>query len=216
MARSSDLLFKDASVGVEGPSPRKLKTRRRILGAAAEVVVLKGIGKATVGDVLSAAEVSRRTFYQHFRSKDDVLLALYQQVADGLRNAVKNGAASAKQPVARLHAAIDGYLDYQEAGGELLSLLQAEAVRPDSLLAPYREETLDRLTEFMDKEVRGELGLEIDPLLYRSLFLGMDGLIIHMQARGTFTSSDRARIGQLMQPVYVLILAGGASLPGPP
>ena len=176
----------------------------------------QGIGAATVADFLSAADVSRRTFYQHFRSKDDVLLALYEQVADGLAEAVKGGAASAKQPIARLHAAIDGYLDYQESGGELLSLLQAEAVRPDCLLAPYREETLDRLTEFMDQEVRRELGLEIDPLLYRSLFLGMDGLIIHMQTRGTFTAADRARIGQLMQPVYVLILAGGAALPGPP
>ena len=213
MSSPTDLLT-EPSAGE--PSARKQKTRQRILHGASEVVSEQGIGAATVGDILEAAGVSRRTFYQHFRSKDDVLLALYIEVADDLVSVVEGGAAAAEHPVARLHAAIDAYLDFQEAGGELLSLLQAEAIRPDSLLASYREATLDRLTGFMDRQVRKDAGLELDPLLYRSLFLGMDGLIIHMQSRGTFTKKEQERIGELMRPVYLLILAGGPSLPGPP
>ena len=77
------------------PSARKQKTRQRILHGASEVVTERGIGAATVGDILEAAGVSRRTFYQHFRSKDDVLLALYVEVADNLVSVVEGGAAAA-------------------------------------------------------------------------------------------------------------------------
>jgi AcrR family transcriptional regulator len=51
--------------------------RGRMLDAIAEVVAQRGYGAATVADVIDRAGVSRRTFYEHFRDKEECFLAAY-------------------------------------------------------------------------------------------------------------------------------------------
>jgi len=48
-----------------------------MLDAIAEVVAVRGYGAATVADVIDCAGVSRKTFYEHFRDKEDCFLAAY-------------------------------------------------------------------------------------------------------------------------------------------
>src|SRR3954468_16565744 len=52
--------------------------RGRMLHAMAHAVLEKGYVHTTVADVLSRARVSRRTFYEHFRDKEDCFLAAYE------------------------------------------------------------------------------------------------------------------------------------------
>ncbi len=51
--------------------------RGRMLDAMAEVVALRGYSAATVADVVDRAGVSRKTFYEHFRDKEECFLAAY-------------------------------------------------------------------------------------------------------------------------------------------
>ncbi|MCP2315689.1 transcriptional regulator, TetR family [Nocardia amikacinitolerans] len=50
--------------------------RRRLLDAMAEAIRERGYRDATVADVVRAARTSRRTFYEHFTSKQDCFIAL--------------------------------------------------------------------------------------------------------------------------------------------
>jgi AcrR family transcriptional regulator len=49
--------------------------RGRLISAAAVVMATKGCAAMTVGDIVERARVSRRTFYEHFRDKEDCMLA---------------------------------------------------------------------------------------------------------------------------------------------
>jgi len=51
-------------------TPRRARTRARILAGAEPLLHEHGLRKVTVEDLCSAAEVSRRTFYQHFESRE--------------------------------------------------------------------------------------------------------------------------------------------------
>ena len=51
---------------------------RAVLGAVAE----KGYARMTVADVVARAGVSRRTFYEHFRDKEDCFLAAYEAATE--------------------------------------------------------------------------------------------------------------------------------------
>jgi AcrR family transcriptional regulator len=51
--------------------------RGRLIDAMAKTVAEKGYGAATVADVVATAGVSRKTFYEHFRDKEDCFLAAY-------------------------------------------------------------------------------------------------------------------------------------------
>ena len=68
-------------------SPRTVdRTARRsqLVAAATEVFGEKGVSGATVADIVRAAGVAQGTFYLHFESKDDVIVAVVADVADRL------------------------------------------------------------------------------------------------------------------------------------
>jgi len=51
---------------------------RRLLDGMARTVGQKGYAAATIADIVAAAAVSRRTFYEHFQTKAECLIALYE------------------------------------------------------------------------------------------------------------------------------------------
>lgn len=57
--------------------------RQRMLSAALDLVAEKGI-TTTVADVVAAAGVSRKTFYEHFTDREDCLLATYDSCNEAL------------------------------------------------------------------------------------------------------------------------------------
>ena len=51
-------------------------TRRRILDAAYELFYRRGFTRVSVDDVAALAEVTKRTLYYHFKSKDELLTSV--------------------------------------------------------------------------------------------------------------------------------------------
>ena len=73
--------------------------RNMIIAGAARVFTIKGLRAASVEDLLEAANVSRRTFYRLFQSKDDVALALYNFGTRGLIESWGRAIASSSDPI---------------------------------------------------------------------------------------------------------------------
>ncbi|HEY0632625.1 MAG TPA: TetR/AcrR family transcriptional regulator [Thermoleophilaceae bacterium] len=62
--------------------------RGRMLGAMADAVASKGYTATTVADVVAGAGVSRKTFYEHFRDKEECFLAAYDIGVDLVLDAI--------------------------------------------------------------------------------------------------------------------------------
>jgi AcrR family transcriptional regulator len=62
--------------------------RGRMLAAMADAVAGKGYASTTVADVVAAAGVSRKTFYEHFRDKEECFLAAYDTGVDLVLDAI--------------------------------------------------------------------------------------------------------------------------------
>ena len=58
--------------------------RERILAAVADVVSAASYGELTVEGIIVTAGISRRTFYEHFKNKDDAFLAAYDAITTQL------------------------------------------------------------------------------------------------------------------------------------
>jgi AcrR family transcriptional regulator len=70
--------------------------RERLIAGLAEAVAEKGFAGTTVTDITKAASVSRRTFYEHFESREECFLAAYDVVLEQIRASIV-GAAEVEQ-----------------------------------------------------------------------------------------------------------------------
>lgn len=90
---------RDASIGPRALG--KLETRQRLRDAARELTEERGYDAVTVAEIASRAGVSVKTLFQHFGSKDELLVAelaeIHNQMIDAVR--ARNGGTTPLQAV---------------------------------------------------------------------------------------------------------------------
>ena len=86
--------------------------RQRILDAVADVVSLSGYQAMSVEDVVSTAGVSRRTFYDHFTSKDDAFLTAYDAIGAQLVVHVRAAYAASTDFAQGVIACLGAFLEF--------------------------------------------------------------------------------------------------------
>jgi AcrR family transcriptional regulator len=65
---------------------RIARTQQLLSSALMELVVERGYNEITIQDIVDRADVSRATFYLHYRDKDELLFASMEKIYDGLVN----------------------------------------------------------------------------------------------------------------------------------
>ena len=100
---------------------QKLATRDALRTAAMRLFVERGFRNTTAEDIAAAADVSRRTFFLHFTSKDEVLLGHIEEQLAMLR-AELAVAPAALDPAARAGDGLLLQLDLLEQAPELLAV----------------------------------------------------------------------------------------------
>lgn len=63
------------------------KRKRQIIHAARELFIKQGFGNTSIMDIIAAANISKGTFYNHFTSKNECLIAILEEYRDELTNA---------------------------------------------------------------------------------------------------------------------------------
>ena len=184
-----------------------ISTKDKILQGAAEIMQDLGIRKTRVQDILDSANVSRRTFYQYFKSTDELLLELYKEATTKLTTSVMQAMITSKEPGEKLSSGVKAYLDFQQSGGHLLILLQAEAIRPDSSLSEYRKQVLDVLVAMLDQTISRLFNISHDPYFYWAAMVGVEGLVIHVQRNDSFSETERARVEKVIMRLLSSLFA---------
>jgi AcrR family transcriptional regulator len=97
---------------------KKEKTRQALASAAMRLFAERGYEATTVADIAAAADVSTRTFFAYFPSKEDVFFAGTQERLDLVRQAFAAQAA-ALPPLAAMRATLDQIIE--TASGDLFA-----------------------------------------------------------------------------------------------
>jgi AcrR family transcriptional regulator len=109
--------------------------RQRIIAAVAHVCATEGYFKMSVEDVLAEAGVSRRTFYEHFKNKEHVFLAAYDDVAGGLLHRVTGAVDSGEGFSDRVRAGLSSFLGYLAGAPEFarMCIVEVLAAGPEAV-----------------------------------------------------------------------------------
>lgn len=169
--------------------------RERILDAAYDLFAHRGVRDVGINELIAASGVAKATFYRHFPSKDDVVLAFLQRREEvwtiGL---VAAGAAQrASSPEGQLLAIFDVFADWFQRddfeGCAFVKVLLE--MGPEHPLGNACIACLDRIRAHLTS-LAEEAGLEETEGFSRSLMILIKGCILSI-LEGDEMSAERAK-----------------------
>jgi AcrR family transcriptional regulator len=157
-------------------SKRRSVTRANIVSTALRLFRVHGFCRVGVEEVCSGAGITKKTFYQYFAAKDDLVEAVVEQVCEKIEQATSGAfGAAPDEPLEQL-LALQHALAVRLP--EMVSVPLArdlKARRPElwQLIGAMRREVFSRIElVIIDGQRRGVFRREVDPHLVTLMFLG--------------------------------------------
>jgi len=156
--------------------------RERILDAAVRVLAKKGFHSTRVSEVAKAAGVADGTIYLYFKSKDELLVSLFEDRVERLlaflqADLPRSGNASDK--LRRIIELQLGLLEGERDLAEVLTVILRQSTKlMKKYAAPKFNAYLDSIARVVaDGQATGELRDDVSPhLVARAMFGALDGI----------------------------------------
>jgi len=158
------------------------ETRERILESALQLFREKGFDETTMRDVAATAEMATGAAYYYFRSKEELVMALYVRSGEEKRRLLLAAIGRNKELKRRLRSVIEATFDQFAAHRRLLRALTRIGMDPSHPLSPFAKETApmrDEGIEYFRTALEGtKVPKDVVELLPRLLWLYQLGLIL--------------------------------------
>ncbi len=156
---------------------RRGERQRQILDAAVEAFAEKGFHGARISDVARRAGVADGTIYLYFRSKEDLLLSVFEAKMEELRRGLEEALARVDDPLERLRAFARYHFRQVQEHRAVAEVLQVELRLSKKFMHDYRPEVLwnylGEIAEIVrEGQRRGQVRPEIDPFVAMWSFFG--------------------------------------------
>jgi AcrR family transcriptional regulator len=194
--------------------------RSRLLGAVVDVVADKGYAATTVADIIAGAGVSRTTFYQQFKDKEDCFLEAYRKGADAQFRKVVEALESATDPLERLRRNVRAYLaalvDYPACARAFL--LEVGAAGPRALA--IKDEVALRYVDLL-RRLHGGFRQRSDDLpelpveVFRAAVAAVDDMVVRTIREGRLAELAALEPTAVYVELALFGLPSPATLPSP-
>jgi AcrR family transcriptional regulator len=190
---------------------KKLATRHALHVAALQLVAERGLDGVSVDEIADRADVSPRTFFNYFSSKDDAVVGLDPAAPQELFDAFTSRPAD-ESPVEALRAVQRERAAEMGAEPELwplrMQVIDAHPVLVQRLIAGFSESER-MLAEAIAQRTGTEAGVDAYPTLLASVQACVMRTALHRWLATDFTASLPA----LVDESWDVLVAG---LPAPP
>jgi AcrR family transcriptional regulator len=169
--------------------------RGRMLEACFRVVAEKGYTRFTVADVVAAAGVSRETFYEHFRDKEDCFLAAYELSVEAVLAAMSHADPGGEgDPLDRYEEMMRGYLELMARPEGYARVFLVDVYAAGERAVRRRREVMDRFTDVVAELVGARTAA--DRFACEALVAAVSSMVTVRVAAG-----DLDQIPKLRRPV---------------
>ncbi len=183
----------------------------RMTIAAFDLFTQKGFHKITIESLCSAANVSTRDFYKLIKTKEELLLRVYQRVYKHVENCVTLALANAPedQPDERLSMAVDALVYAYTDDPRYAQLAYIEVVGVSEEIERLRRDTHNRFADLIRQEFQkraSDTHLTMDGKLPLAIVGACNELILDW-----LLSQQRRQADQLAKDIkqlYAIVLAG--------
>lgn len=166
----------------KGSTAKAEETRDRILDAALGLFRTKGFDETTMRDVAAAAEMSTGAAYYYFRSKEELVSALYVRSAEEKRTVLPAAIAKSSDLKKRLRVIVNANFEQFADHRRLFRALARIGMDPTHPLSPFAKETVGLRDEgidyFRDALTGTKVPKDLAGILPRLLWLYQLGLML--------------------------------------
>jgi TetR/AcrR family fatty acid metabolism transcriptional regulator len=158
--------------------------RDRILEAAIKVFAAEGFYNAKVSQIAQAAGVADGTIYLYFKSKDDLLINLFEDRMERVNANLREAIETESSAIARLRRIVRLHLELVEQNRDMAEVISVELRQSSKFIREYSN---PKFAEFLrtiagavvEGQRSGELRTGIDPYIFaRALFGALDEIAL--------------------------------------
>jgi AcrR family transcriptional regulator len=173
--------------------------RERLLNGVVEAVVAHGYNATTIAQLIEAAKVSRRTFYEHFEGKEDCFLAAYEMIAAHVTSALRE---AEKQPAwpDRVRAELEALLGIFAADPTVARFVLVEPLAAGGEVAECHRASLRCFAELLRPEPPAD-GDSLAEAREQALVGGISTLLVRRLKAG-----EAGRLEDLLPDLHELVL----------
>jgi TetR/AcrR family transcriptional regulator, fatty acid metabolism regulator protein len=203
--RASNGKKKDASPPVpEGK-------RERILDAAIKVFAAEGFYNAKVSQIAHEAGVADGTIYLYFKSKDDLLINLFEDRMEMVNANLREAIETESTAEARLRRIVKLHLELVEQNRDMAEVISVELRQSSKFIREYSN---PKFAEFLrtiagavvEGQRTGELRTGIDPYVFaRALFGALDEIALAWLVKhpGSKASIELPRAAEQLGDLFI-------------
>lgn len=201
LARGANSLPKDVVV---------LSQRSRLIEATAHCVAEKGYASTTVADIIGHAGVSRTTFYQQFKDKEDCFLFCYNHLSRSHLDLMAEAFQSPVSAPRQLMLALGAYLERLAEDGVYSAAFFAEATRVGGQVEHARNQRRAEVAHYLQNWYRTAIEDQrreaaLPPLMFE---LALDGASAHL-VRLVRAGQSKSLPGQLPELAFFFFSSFG-------
>jgi AcrR family transcriptional regulator len=175
--------------------------RSRVLEGMAHAVSRKGYAETTIADIVGEASVSRRTFYEHFASKAECLIALYEAASRNALKVLRDAIDPSHEWPTQVERALRAYLDGMASNPVLVRTLFIEILHLGAEGLAARRRVNREIADFILQVVNGR-GRE--KAITRDMAMAIVGGINELVLE--YIEQDKVpSLGELVEPASRLV-----------
>jgi AcrR family transcriptional regulator len=131
--------------------------RERILAAVAEATSAKGYVEMSVEDILKVAGLSRRTFYDHYKGKEDAFLAAYDEVTSQLLAKVLEAFEANESFIERVRECLRAFLEFVASEPAFADMCIVEVMAAGPEAVHRRNATMNAMAHLIQQAANDSL-----------------------------------------------------------
>ena len=159
--------------------------RERIIAAVAQVASVHGYGEMSVQHIVREAGVSRRTFYEQFKNKDQAFMAAFDGASALLTASIRKAIEAETTPEAKVSAALSAFLEILAASPAFAKMCIVEALAAGPEAIDRRARAMEEFTTMFKEGAEEALGEHTpSPLIAETIIGGVYETVYRRVARG--------------------------------
>ena len=158
--------------------------RDRILIAVAEATSERGYAAASVEDVIVRAGVSRRTFYDLFKNKEDAFLAAFDEAVRRMLNTVRRDLSDGDDLATRITSGLRAFLELLVAAPPFATMCIVEVLAAGPEAVRRRNDAIAAFAAMIDDEAKRAGAPVQSPIAAELLVSGIYGTVYNRLAAG--------------------------------